>query len=284
MPFVLSNVEARARNTPFDTLRANGCAGACRKVGSVALNLPFRGRKGPPATAPGERLYAIGDVHGCYDLLMDLLDQIEAHAAALPPAKSEHIILMGDLVDRGPDSAKVLRFAHQQSDDDYLITLLGNHDDMLVRAWSGEPRAIHPWLRTGGAETVRSFGLELPPRDADEGAFVDALRAAVPAEWITWLRGCPLTVRSGDYFFCHAGIRPGVPLGRQTRYDLMWIRDGFIGDTQDHGVVVVHGHTISAHVELLPNRIGLDTGAYESGVLSAMYFEGTERHVFQARR
>lgn len=216
---------------------------------------------------------------------MDVLDQIEAHSASLPPAKVEHIILLGDLVDRGPDSEKVLRFAQQQRDDDYLLTLLGNHDDMLVRAWSGEPRALHPWLRTGGAETVRSFGLTPPAPDADrDGAFVDDLQRAIPRDWIEWLRACPLTVRSGDYFFCHAGIRPGVPLARQSRSDLLWIRDGFIGDTQDHGAVIVHGHTISRDVELLPNRIGMDTGAYDSGVLSAIYLEGTERRLFQTRR
>jgi serine/threonine protein phosphatase 1 len=135
----------------------------------------------------------------------------------------------------------------------------------------------------GGAETLTSYGLRLPePRD-DLRRYVRYLLGSLPAEQMRWLRRLPLTAQSGDYFFCHAGIRPGVPLARQSRDDLLWIRDDFIDDAADHGAVIVHGHTIEPNVTMRANRIGIDTGAYRHGVLTALYLEDDRQEIISAK-
>ena len=234
-----------------------------------------------PSTAPGERIYAIGDIHGCYDLWLDLLDRIEQHARALPDGPNPRLILLGDMIDRGPGSRKVLRVAYEtQRQHGDLVVLLGNHEMMMLDAIAGRKGALDAWLRFGGQETLRSFGIEPPFKHREVAA---ALRAAIPAEWADWLRQLPFSTRSGDYFFCHAGVRPGVAIKRQAPKDLLWIRDDFVDDAGEHGVVVVHGHSVSRSVEVRHNRIGVDTGAYESGELSAVYLEGTRRELISTR-
>lgn len=233
-----------------------------------------------PAAARGERIYAIGDVHGCHDLLRSLIDQIGKHAQRLDDRVVNHIVLLGDLVDRGPASAEVLDFVYRlQKQHKEVIVLQGNHERMMVGALDGEPGVLRAWLKTGGRETLESFDID--PADLPEEPRAAAARLAtkIPAEWINWLRSLPLTAKSGDYFFCHAGVRPGIPLDRQSRHDLLWIREEFLGDQSDHGCMVVHGHSISAEVEIRPNRLGIDTGAYRTGVLSALYLEGDQRDI-----
>lgn len=231
------------------------------------------------STQRGERIYAIGDVHGCYDQLREIIAKVEAHNASLPPAESLHVILLGDLVDRGPGSADVLRYLHDVcSRTDQLIVLQGNHEELMLKALDGEQGMLRAWMRIGGDATLRSFGIEPPAREDDPRTALERIRAAIPAEWLQWLRRLPLTARSGDYFFCHAGVRPGVPLKRQTRADLLWIRDEFLEDDQTrHEAIVVHGHSVAANVEMRTNRIGIDTGAYRTGVLTALYLEGDQR-------
>lgn len=233
-----------------------------------------------PATAQGERIYAIGDIHGRLDLLQDLLDRIEKHMAYLPPVRSVHIVVLGDMVDRGPDSAAVLRYLHNvQRTTDRLIVLQGNHEELMLRGLAGEPGMLRAWMRIGGNATLRSFGIEPPHRDDDQRAAIADILKVIPANLIEWIRTLPLTARSGDYLFCHAGIRPGVSVKRQKKADLLWIRDEFLEDPQDHGVMVVHGHSVSADVEMRGNRIGIDTGAYRTGVLTALYLEGEDRQI-----
>lgn len=233
-----------------------------------------------PATDAGERIYAIGDVHGRLDLLRDLLKRVEEHHAALPPAAATHVILLGDLVDRGPDAAGVLKTMFEvQQRSDRIIVLKGNHEDAMVRAVDGEPGMIGIWKKIGGLATVRSFGFDEALIEGDPGRLIAALRAKLGRPMLDWLRNLPLTAQSGDYLFCHAGIRPGVPLKRQQRTDLLWIREDFLGDARDHGAVIVHGHSIATEVETRDNRIGIDTGAYRTGVLTALYLEGTERDI-----
>lgn len=241
-------------------------------------------KKQAPSTDKGERIYAIGDIHGRYDLLKDVLFQIERHEGERPPARTTFMVLLGDLVDRGPQSAEVMRFLFDvQRTSRNMIVLQGNHEQMMVRALDGAPNSLRPWLRIGGDDTLRSFGLEPPARGDDEAAFLDRARRAIPREQIEWMRALPLTARSGDYFFCHAGIRPGVALKRQNKADLLWIRDEFLDDRSDHGAVVVHGHSVSAEVEIMNNRIGIDTGAYRTNILTAVCLDGAERHFFTAR-
>lgn len=233
-----------------------------------------------PRTDFGERIYAIGDIHGRYDLLRMLLDRIGEHSEALPAPQALHIVVLGDLVDRGPDSAKVVEFLQSlQSASDQIVVLMGNHEEAMLRSIAGDFGVLQRWLDVGGAETLASYGLQLPRPDENLAKYTRYLKASLPAPQMRWLSGLPLTARSGDYFFCHAGVRPGVSLARQARNDLLWIRDDFIDVPANHGAVIVHGHTIEPEVTFRENRIGLDTGAYRSGVLSAVYLEGDKREV-----
>ena len=240
-------------------------------------------RRAAPATDDGERIYVVGDLHGCRDLFVALLAKVEAHVQALPPARSIHLVLLGDLVDRGPDTAGLLRLVCDLSkQSNRLIVLRGNHEEAMLRAIDGATGAARDWLRIGGERTLRSYGIE-PPRDADgEGAAMRALAQAMPSDIVGWLRGLPLTARSGDYLFVHAGIRPGVPINRQNRQDLMWIREGFLDSQVDHGAIVVHGHTIVPDIEFRPNRIAIDIGTYRTGVAKALYLDGDKREIIAA--
>ncbi len=233
-----------------------------------------------PSTDSGERIYAIGDIHGRYDLLRQLLEQIEHHSRALPPTRSLYVIFIGDLVDRGPQSAEVLAMLYDlQMKTDHVIVLLGNHEEAMLQALDGDMDALRGWLAVGGKQTLKSFGIVPLSKDEDPRAYLQRARAAVPREWLAWLRRLPLSVQSGDYYFVHAGIRPGVPLNKQTRDDMLWIREDFLNDTRDHGAVVVHGHSIARQTDILPNRICIDTGAYRTGMLSAIYLEGNKQEV-----
>jgi serine/threonine protein phosphatase 1 len=237
-----------------------------------------------PSTDAGDRIYAIGDIHGRYDLFRALLDKIEAHAGALAPGKSTHVILVGDLIDRGPDSARVVKLVYNvQQQTRNMTVLLGNHEEMMIRALTGEPGILNAWIKLGGGATLRSFGLEPPTGDYDLREFTQKVANTIPKEWVGWMQSLPLSARSGDYFFCHAGVRPGVPVRKQSRNDLLWIREEFLSSTDDHGAVVVHGHSVSSEVELRHNRIGIDTGAYKTDVLTALYLEGTAREIISAR-
>ncbi|EIZ79035.1 metallophosphoesterase [Novosphingobium sp. Rr 2-17] len=237
-----------------------------------------------PSTEPGDRIYAIGDIHGRHDLLKQLLDKIGEHSASLPRPRALHLVFLGDLIDRGPDSAKVVELvADLEINTDQVIALMGNHEEAMCRSLEGDLTVLRKWLDVGGAQTIESYGLQLPQPDADLRRYVRYLNTSLPTEHTRWLRNLPLTAQSGDYFFCHAGVRPGVPLNRQTRDDLLWIRGDFIEADEDHGAVIVHGHTISREVVRRSNRIGIDTGAYTTGLLSALYLEENRQEVLFAR-
>ena len=238
-----------------------------------------------PAVPAGCRIYAVGDVHGRDDLLAELLDRIARDIDARPSADNV-LVFLGDLIDRGPDSAGVVERLKSYSPDRVrTIFLAGNHEEVLLRILGGDDQLIADWLRFGGAECMQSYGVD-PKRlrrmsQADAG---DAIRDAIPSPHAEFIRGFADTFRAGDYLFVHAGIRPGVPVADQSQLDLRWIRDPFLTDPTDHGFIVVHGHTIGEQIEERPNRIGIDTGAYQSGVLTAIGLEGTSRWFLQARR
>lgn len=242
----------------------------------------FFSRKAPAAppprvVAPGERIYAIGDIHGRRDCLDDLLIRIGEDDRLRGPAKTT-LVLLGDLVDRGPESRGVIERLSQLAALRPCIFLMGNHEEVFIDAWEGDEGAARLFHRIGGRETLLSYGVT--PGDYDAADFprlLELLAQNVPVEHIAFLRGFLDTWRSGDYLFVHAGIRPGTPIEEQQPADMRWIRDRFLDDPRDHGVVVVHGHSISAVVEDLPNRIGIDTGAYASGKLTAIGLEGSER-------
>ena len=235
-----------------------------------------------PSGPRGHRAYAVGDVHGRLDLLNGLLQLIEADIRARPK-RATSIVFLGDLIDRGPSSAGVIeRLRTFHSNYATVVILMGNHEEVLLRILSGERSLIPTWLRFGGAETLASYGLDArkiaPDGDADT---VMLLRKAVPDSHQAFISSFSDTVSFGDYLFVHAGIRPGVELSEQSKTDLRWIREPFLEDRSQRDFIVVHGHTIRPEVEMTPNRIGIDTGAYHTGVLTALAIEGSRRWLLQ---
>jgi serine/threonine protein phosphatase 1 len=231
-----------------------------------------------PRTPKGRRAYAVGDIHGRLDLLDLLLADIERDIASRPQAET-YVIFLGDLIDRGPQSREVVERLRTLASPSYRpIFLIGNHEEVLLRLLGGERGLLQSWLRFGGAECVRSYGLD-PQQLAylPENQALAQLRSAIPEEQTTFLRALIDTFRFGDYLFVHAGIRPGVELAGQSQHDLRWIRAAFLDDRSDHGFLVVHGHTISEAVDERANRIGIDTGAYATGILTAVGLEGSQR-------
>lgn len=232
---------------------------------------------GESRTPEGLRLYAIGDIHGCDAKLAAVHAAIAADLAARPAA-DHRIIHIGDYVDRGPDSAGVIgRLAGLAVEDPRVLCLRGNHDQMLLDFLADPAENAPMLLRNGGKETLRSYGVGLRSRTYEQLA--SHLAEKLPAEHRAFLETLPLSFRFGDYFFCHAGIRPGVPLDQQAAHDLLWIREEFLLDHRDHGVVVVHGHTVTAtqKPDVLPNRIAIDTGAVFDGPLTCLVLEAAER-------
>ena len=224
----------------------------------------------------GQRLYAIGDIHGRLDLLADMLARIRADLAARPHARSR-LIFLGDYVDRGPDSRGVIEalIALRRSGPPATF-LLGNHDSYIpeyLRDPDWYDRTFH-WLHDnmGGAATLASYGVP-DASDVRPAATRDAFAAAFPKDHLAFIDACELYRRVGGYVFVHAGIRPGVPLAAQDRDDLIWIREPFLSSTMDFGFKVVHGHTIVPEVEHHPNRIAVDTGAVRTGRLSCLVLE-----------
>ena len=231
-----------------------------------------------PSGPRGHRAYVIGDIHGRLDLLDQILAKIDADLKARPSRKAL-LVFVGDLIDRGPHSAQVIeRLRTYRRAGVRPIFLLGNHEEVLLRILGGDCSLIPSWLRFGGIQCLKSYGVDPTAlRSLDEAAILETIRAAVPRKHVEFLESFLDTCRFGDYLFVHAGIRPGVELEQQSQTDLRWIREPFLLDDSDHGFTVVHGHTISADVEERANRIGIDTGAYRSGVLTAMAVEGANR-------
>lgn len=243
-------------------------------------------RKKPerPAGARDHRAYVVGDVHGRLDLLDALLDKIHADIEDRAPCDTV-LVFVGDLIDRGPGSAAVVeRLRTYRHPNVRPVFLLGNHEEVLLRIIAGDASVIPGWLRFGGAECFRSYGGDpnqlqrMPDTEA-----IAAVRAVVPDEHVEFLSGFGDTFRFGDYLFVHAGIRPGIPLEQQQQSDLRWIREPFLYDDTDHGFVVVHGHTIAHEVQEKANRIGIDTGAFATGILTALGIEGTDRWFIDTR-
>lgn len=235
-----------------------------------------------PQVPEGHRIYAIGDIHGRDDLFAELIDLIERDKAEAEPAEAM-LILLGDLVDRGPGSKQVVDRAIALAERwPNMRWLMGNHEEIFLKALEGDPRLVRYFVQIGGEPTINSYGLT---GDAyycmgfDELA--QQLPTIVPEGHKRFLARSEDMVRVGDYVFVHAGIRPGVAIDQQKSSDLRWIREEFLGDRRDHGVMIVHGHTITDDVETRANRIGIDTGAYRSGMLTAIVLEGAERRYLQ---
>ena len=243
-----------------------------------------RAENRPPQTPPGYRAYAIGDVHGRLDLLDEMLSNVERDLAERKPRRAL-LLFLGDIIDRGPCSSQAIeRLRTYRHPDLRMVCLMGNHEEVLLRLLSGERGILDSWLRFGGAECLESYGVDPQTiRPMQESEALAEIKRAVPETHRKFIADFADTLRFGDYLFVHAGIRPSIDLTMQSQADLRWIRQPFLDDESDHGFVVVHGHTISGEVVERPNRIGIDTGAYRSGVLTALVLEGGERRYLTAQ-
>lgn len=224
------------------------------------------------------RVYSIGDVHGRRDLLERLLEDIISDCEQRGPVDVLRIILLGDLVDRGEDSSGVVDLAMSMARRlPGFRCLKGNHEEMFLLALSGDRQGIDLFRRMG-RETLLSYGIDAELIDKGDTAdlFADMMRH-VPAAHRNWLHDLPDWIVMGDYLFVHAGIRPGVPLEDQAGQDMRWIRAEFLKSRASHPHMVIHGHSITTEVDVRPNRIGIDTGAYATDRLTAIGLEGTER-------
>jgi serine/threonine protein phosphatase 1 len=222
-----------------------------------------------PSSLPlDQRVYAIGDVHGCLDRLVAIHAMIADDLAERPVAEPL-LVHLGDYVDRGPDSAGVVtRLADRAGMPDLrTINLMGNHEHMMLAAIaSAEPEAAELWLANGGADSLQSWGV---PRSAQPRDWAGYL----PRAHLLFLRDLAVRHAAGGYLFVHAGVRPGIPLERQSRHDLLWIREPFLSSKGFFGAVVVHGHTPRQEPAVRPNRIGIDTGAVMGGALTCVVLE-----------
>jgi serine/threonine protein phosphatase 1 len=236
---------------------------------------------GPPAVPAGQRLYAVGDVHGRADLLQELHAAIADDAAG--HAGDKRIVYLGDFIDRGMDSRQVLESLLTEPLPGFeTVHLMGNHEYALLN-FIDDPESIPGWLSWGGRETLYSYGIKcgLNPSPDELFRLAGELKMAMPRAHIELLENTELSHRSGDYYFVHAGVRPGTALEQQRFEDQLFIREPFLSSDKDHGAVVVHGHTIEEQVTPRPNRIGLDTGAYYTGVLTCLVLEGEDRRLIQ---
>ena len=239
------------------------------------------GKAVAPRVPDGQRVYAIGDIHGRSDLLAALIEAIEQEIESAGKVSCQ-IVLLGDLVDRGPDSAGVIKMARKWGKRRAVRILFGNHEEMFLKSFEDTDVLKH-FLRFGGRETLLSYGMERKAFGKGSIAEIQAqLEEVVPKKDRKFIGNFEHLIRIGDYAFVHAGIEPGRPLDEQKNRNLRWIREPFLSHTKPHEAVVVHGHTISDEPVDAGNRIGVDTGAYASGRLTALVLEGTKRRYLSA--
>jgi serine/threonine protein phosphatase 1 len=223
-----------------------------------------------PRLPPGMRVYAIGDIHGRADLLAQTFATIDADRMRAPVERAIEVYL-GDYVDRGPHSREVLDLLIERRRTREAVCLKGNHEAFVLDVLA-HPRKLAEWRLFGGLPTLLSYGLRptINPRSDQQLDLVAEFAEAIPQEHLAFLENLPTSLCLGDYYFVHAGVRPGVALEAQRDQDLLWIRDQFLGSTIDFGKYVVHGHTPVAKPDVRPNRINIDTGAYATGKLTVL--------------
>lgn len=227
-----------------------------------------------PKTPAGVRIYAVGDIHGRADLLAQLFHRIDADVAA-DPAEHPLEIYLGDYIDRGPRSSEVLTKLIERSQKRNVVCLKGNHEDYLLE-FLKDPAILRSWGLYGGLATLLSYGLSpaFSPDPEEEEQLAAALDRVLPESHRRFLQALPASFACGDYFFAHAGVRPGAPLSRQSEHDLLWIRDEFLDSDETFEKIVVHGHTPVMEPEIRRNRINVDTGAYATGRLTCVRLQG----------
>ncbi|MDN3274179.1 metallophosphoesterase [Frankia sp. RB7] len=228
-----------------------------------------------PKLPEGVRVYAISDIHGCAHLLEPMLRVIDADLVHRRPRHAIEVF-MGDYIDRGPDTRLTLDILIERSRQSNTVFLKGNHEAFLGKVLRN-PSLLDDWLRIGGAQTLTSYGVSSADSGVetnDPAALLRDLARAIPRSHVEFLRNLRLSFTCGDFFFVHAGVRPGVPLSEQQEEDLLWIREDFLQSNERFSKYIVHGHTPVRSAELHPNRANIDTGAYATGNLTLMSIQG----------
>lgn len=233
-----------------------------------------------PSIPAGQRVYAIGDIHGRLDLLTDLHEQIQADAATVPEATTKTVIYLGDYIDRGLNSKEIIDLLLKNPLVGFTaVHLKGNHEDALLR-FLKDVAAGPDWFAFGGDATAVSYGVRVPGTLPSLHRFPlvwRELHELIPRDHLKFLSGLKLMHQIGDYVFVHAGIRPGIPLDQQDPGDLIWIRNAFLESDKDHGKIIVHGHSVTRQPEVRRYRIGIDTCAYATNILTCLVLDGTTR-------
>jgi serine/threonine protein phosphatase 1 len=230
----------------------------------------------PARVPPGACVYAVGDIHGRADLLEEMHRLIAEDAATLTPGTGKLVVYLGDYVDRGLESRRVVDLLINNPLEDFqAVHLLGNHDAWLL-SFLVDPAIGPVWLRYGGDATMHSYGVQFGMAQDDprlHEQLQHRLRQRIPRRHVEFLQSLELSFESGDYLFVHAGVDPARPLHQQTADDLLWIREPFLSSRRDLGCVVVHGHTVESEPVVRANRIGIDTGACWTGCLTCLVLE-----------
>jgi serine/threonine protein phosphatase 1 len=263
--------------TPYLTLHR--CAGwyFCKPENEVAWKaLKTVLSKQRPRVPAGKRIYAVGDIHGRADLLSGLFMRIDNDLKARPNTDALEVFL-GDYVDRGPSSREVIDLLIERRRRRVAMFLKGNHEEYVTR-FLAEPNILSKWKDIGGLDTVLSYGVTPVRRDDTQWQqeVAAAFAQAMPESHFKFFDSLLLSFTCGDFFFAHAGVRPGIPLSLQCQQDLLWIREDFLWHEEDFGKVIVHGHTPANEPEIWSNRINIDTGAYATGRLTCLVLERDE--------
>jgi serine/threonine protein phosphatase 1 len=227
-----------------------------------------------PELPDGVRIYAFGDIHGRADLLKQMFTVIDVDLARSPVERPIEVYL-GDYIDRGPHSRATLDLLIERSRKRETVFLKGNHEAYFLEVLR-DPTMLEDWRQFGGFQTVMSYGLQ-PSLNPDKTAQVELIRrlgGVIPETHLAFLRSLKSSFACGDFFFVHAGVRPGVPLGEQQESDLLWIREEFLDSERNFGKFIVHGHTPVREPDIRPNRINIDTGAYATGKLTLLTIQG----------
>jgi serine/threonine protein phosphatase 1 len=232
-----------------------------------------------PQIPADTRIYAIGDVHGRADLLAQMFAAIDATLIS-HPVKRPIQVLLGDYIDRGPQSRDVIETLIARRRRHTMVCLKGNHESIAVQ-FLHDPSVLSEWRKVGGVNTLLSYGIQSsggddPKRQQEIAA---AFRHALPPSHRGFMQSLILSFTCGDFFFTHAGVRPGVPLTEQTEQDLLWIREDFLLHEEDFGKIIVHGHTPAKAADVRPNRINIDTGAFTTGRLTCLVLQGDQMFV-----
>jgi serine/threonine protein phosphatase 1 len=226
-----------------------------------------------PRVPAGVRIYAIGDIHGRVDLLDAVIKRIDTDLEQNPASVAIEVYL-GDYIDRGPASQQVIDRLVIRNRTFRAIFLKGNHESYLT-GFATNPVILDEWQNFGGLETLRSYGIAplKNPAGEERAKLTEAFRQALPVSHRRFFENLRLSFTCGDFFFVHAGIRPGVPLTKQREEDLLWIRQDFLLCEEEFGKIIVHGHTPMLEPDIRPNRINIDTGAYATGRLTCLRLE-----------